>query len=107
MGANVVLEVTSCCESLATVLVRTYKWPLACVDPTVDSEVLGGVKPFATPFKIALAWTVTDVGLLNVGLQVCWEGKGTPAVGVITYMRLLFLYLLTIMHRDHQVVVSW
>lgn len=107
MGADVILEVPSCCESLTAVLVRTYKWPLACVDPAVDSEVLGGVKPFATSFKIALTWTVTDVGLLNVGLQVCWEGKGTSTVGVITYVGFLFLYLLAIMHRNHQVVVSW
>ena len=66
VGADVVLQVSGRRKGLATVLVRTYKWPLSGVHPTVDSEVLGSVEALTTPFKVTLTRTVTYVCLLDV-----------------------------------------
>ena len=91
MGPDVVLQVTGCGEGLGAIRIGADKGSLSCVHPTVDVEMLGGVKPLPASWKFAFTWPVRDMYLLNVRTEMGRKGKCPPTAWVVTLVRLVLL----------------
>lgn len=68
-----VLEVARGSKRLGAFCVRTDEWAFPSVHPSVDIQVLWGIEALPTAGELALARSVGDVDLLDVGAQVCRE----------------------------------
>lgn len=53
-------------EGFGAVGIRAHERSLSCVDPPMHIEMLGRVEPLSTAWKLALAWPIGDVDLLDM-----------------------------------------